>query len=47
MVIRVELQILLVNFAQVAMAVTFHNVNLEAGLQKLDQYLLTRSYITG
>ncbi|XP_039137440.1 elongation factor 1-delta 1-like [Dioscorea cayenensis subsp. rotundata] len=29
------------------MAVTFHNVNLEAGLQKLDQYLLTRSYITG
>lgn len=26
---------------------TFHNVNSEAGLQKLNEYLLTRSYITG
>ncbi|KAJ0961419.1 hypothetical protein J5N97_000374 [Dioscorea zingiberensis] len=29
------------------MAVTFYNVNSEAGLQKLNEYLLTRSYITG
>ncbi|KAK6914841.1 Translation elongation factor EF1B, beta/delta subunit, guanine nucleotide exchange domain [Dillenia turbinata] len=29
------------------MAVTFNNLNSEAGLQKLDDYLLTRSYITG
>jgi elongation factor 1-beta len=29
------------------MAVSFANVNSEAGLKKLDEYLLTRSYITG
>lgn len=29
------------------MAVTLPNVNSESGLQKLDDYLLTRSYITG
>jgi elongation factor 1-beta len=29
------------------MAVSFANVNAEAGLKKLDEYLLTRSYITG
>ncbi|KAK9278563.1 hypothetical protein L1049_028135 [Liquidambar formosana] len=29
------------------MAVTFYGVNSEAGLKKLDDYLLTRSYITG
>ncbi|XP_062190377.1 elongation factor 1-delta 1 [Phragmites australis] len=29
------------------MAVSFANVNSEAGLKKLDDYLLTRSYITG
>ncbi|XP_050386064.1 elongation factor 1-delta 1-like isoform X2 [Argentina anserina] len=29
------------------MAVAFHDVNSAAGLKKLDQYLLTRSYITG
>ncbi|KAK4739127.1 hypothetical protein R3W88_002824 [Solanum pinnatisectum] len=29
------------------MAVAFHNVNSESGLKKLDDYLLTRSYITG
>ncbi|KAF7149695.1 hypothetical protein RHSIM_Rhsim02G0250400 [Rhododendron simsii] len=30
-----------------AMAVTFFNVNSQSGLKKLDDYLLTRSYITG
>ncbi|KAJ4712559.1 Elongation factor 1-delta, partial [Melia azedarach] len=30
-----------------AMAVTFYDVNSDAGLKKLDAYLLTRSYITG
>ncbi|XP_058194638.1 elongation factor 1-delta-like isoform X2 [Rhododendron vialii] len=29
------------------MAVTFFNVNSQSGLKKLDDYLLTRSYITG
>ncbi|CAD5193314.1 elongation factor 1-delta 1-like [Musa acuminata AAA Group] len=29
------------------MAVTFHNLNAASGLQKLNDYLLTRSYITG
>lgn len=29
------------------MAVTFHDINSAAGLKKLDQYLVTRSYITG
>ncbi|XP_024191150.1 elongation factor 1-delta 1 [Rosa chinensis] len=29
------------------MAVAFHDINSAAGLKKLDQYLLTRSYITG
>ncbi|KAJ4958117.1 hypothetical protein NE237_025228 [Protea cynaroides] len=29
------------------MAVTFYNLNSESGLKKLDEYLLTRSYITG
>ncbi|OAY76438.1 elongation factor 1-delta-like [Ananas comosus] len=29
------------------MAVTFYNVTSESGLQKLNDYLLTRSYITG
>lgn len=29
------------------MAVAFHDVNSAAGLKKLDEYLLTRSYITG
>ncbi|KAL6996976.1 hypothetical protein U1Q18_007099 [Sarracenia purpurea var. burkii] len=29
------------------MAVTFFDVNSESGLKKLDEYLLTRSYITG
>ena len=29
------------------MAVVLSNVNTEAGLKKLDQYLLTRSYISG
>ncbi|KAK4764981.1 hypothetical protein SAY86_026071 [Trapa natans] len=29
------------------MAVTFSNVNSASGLKKLDEYLLTRSYITG
>ncbi|XP_072981403.1 elongation factor 1-delta 2-like [Typha angustifolia] len=29
------------------MAVTFYNLNSESGLQKLDDYLLSRSYITG
>jgi len=29
------------------MAVSFANLNSEAGLKKLDDYLLTRSYITG
>uniref|UniRef100_J3LPM7 Translation elongation factor EF1B beta/delta subunit guanine nucleotide exchange domain-containing protein n=2 Tax=Oryza brachyantha TaxID=4533 RepID=J3LPM7_ORYBR len=29
------------------MAITLSNVNSEAGLQKLDEYLLTRSYISG
>ncbi|XP_019167086.1 PREDICTED: elongation factor 1-delta-like [Ipomoea nil] len=29
------------------MAVTFYNLNSDAGLKKLDEYLLTRSYITG
>jgi elongation factor 1-beta len=29
------------------MAVSFANLNSEAGLKKLDEYLLTRSYITG
>ncbi|GFZ03800.1 translation elongation factor EF1B/ribosomal protein S6 family protein [Actinidia rufa] len=29
------------------MAVAFFNVNSESGLKKLDEYLLTRSYITG
>lgn len=29
------------------MAVSFANLNTEAGLKKLDEYLLTRSYITG
>ncbi|KAF5189702.1 Elongation factor 1-delta, partial [Thalictrum thalictroides] len=29
------------------MAVTFYNVNSASGLKKLDEYLLTRSYITG
>ncbi|KAL3512407.1 hypothetical protein ACH5RR_025124 [Cinchona calisaya] len=29
------------------MAVTFHNLNSESGLKKLDEYLLTRSYVTG
>lgn len=29
------------------MAVSFANVNSEAGLKKLDEYLLTHSYITG
>ncbi|PIA45242.1 hypothetical protein AQUCO_01700641v1 [Aquilegia coerulea] len=29
------------------MAVSFYNVNSAAGLKKLDEYLLTRSYITG
>ncbi|PHU05363.1 Elongation factor 1-delta 2, partial [Capsicum chinense] len=30
-----------------AMAVAFNNVNSDSGLKKLDEYLLTRSYITG
>ncbi|CAL9066208.1 unnamed protein product, partial [Musa banksii] len=30
-----------------AMAVNFHNLNAASGLQKLNDYLLTRSYITG
>ncbi|KAL2479096.1 Elongation factor 1-delta 2 [Forsythia ovata] len=29
------------------MAVAFHNLNSDAGLKNLDEYLLTRSYITG
>eukprot|EP00262_Sarcandra_glabra_P013195 TRINITY_DN360_c0_g1_i1.p1 TRINITY_DN360_c0_g1~~TRINITY_DN360_c0_g1_i1.p1 ORF type:complete len:236 (+),score=66.24 TRINITY_DN360_c0_g1_i1:228-935(+) len=29
------------------MAVTFHNLNSESGLQKLNDYLLSRSYVTG
>ncbi|XP_073103513.1 elongation factor 1-delta 1 [Elaeis guineensis] len=29
------------------MAATFHNLNSESGLKKLDDYLLSRSYITG
>nr|DAD37274.1 TPA_asm: hypothetical protein HUJ06_007915 [Nelumbo nucifera] len=29
------------------MAVAFYNLNAESGLKKLDEYLLTRSYITG
>ncbi|KAL2935984.1 Elongation factor 1-delta, partial [Bienertia sinuspersici] len=29
------------------MAVTLYNVNSDAGLKKLDEYLLSRSYITG
>lgn len=29
------------------MAVAFHNLNSDSGLKKLDEYLLTRSYITG
>ncbi|URD89869.1 Elongation factor [Musa troglodytarum] len=29
------------------MAVTFHNLNAASGVQKLNDYLLTRSYITG
>ncbi|KAK4857207.1 hypothetical protein QYF36_025673 [Acer negundo] len=29
------------------MAVAFYDVNSAAGLEKLDEYLLTRSYITG
>ncbi|CAH9091601.1 unnamed protein product [Cuscuta europaea] len=29
------------------MAVTFHNLSSDSGLQKLDEYLLTRSYVTG
>ncbi|XP_043724644.1 elongation factor 1-delta-like isoform X2 [Telopea speciosissima] len=29
------------------MAVAFYNLNSESGLKKLDEYLLTRSYITG
>ncbi|XP_019167084.1 PREDICTED: elongation factor 1-delta-like [Ipomoea nil] len=29
------------------MAVTFYNLNSDAGVKKLDEYLLTRSYITG
>ncbi|KAL4188439.1 hypothetical protein AMTRI_Chr08g202370 [Amborella trichopoda] len=29
------------------MAVTFYNLNSQAGVKKLDEYLLTRSYITG
>jgi elongation factor 1-beta len=29
------------------MAVSFANVNSDAGLKKLDEYLLSRSYITG
>lgn len=29
------------------MAVSFANLNSEVGLKKLDEYLLTRSYITG
>ncbi|KAA8528068.1 hypothetical protein F0562_035063 [Nyssa sinensis] len=30
-----------------AMAVTFYNLSSQSGLKKLDEYLLTRSYITG
>ncbi|KAG5523082.1 hypothetical protein RHGRI_035031 [Rhododendron griersonianum] len=33
--------------AGLAMAVTFFNVNSQSGLKKLDDYLLTHSYITG
>ncbi|KAJ7945716.1 elongation factor 1-delta-like, partial [Quillaja saponaria] len=29
------------------MAVTFYDLNSASGLKKLDDYLLTRSYITG
>ncbi|PNX69064.1 elongation factor 1-delta-like protein [Trifolium pratense] len=29
------------------MAVTFYNLKSESGLKKLNEYLLTRSYITG
>ncbi|CAH9131804.1 unnamed protein product [Cuscuta epithymum] len=29
------------------MAVTFHNLSSDSGLQKLDEYLLSRSYVTG
>ncbi|XP_009790696.1 elongation factor 1-delta 1-like [Nicotiana sylvestris] len=29
------------------MAVAFHNLNSDSGLKKLDEYLLTRSYISG
>ncbi|XP_010275030.1 PREDICTED: elongation factor 1-delta-like [Nelumbo nucifera] len=29
------------------MAVAFYNLNVESGIKKLDEYLLTRSYITG
>ncbi|KAF6166146.1 hypothetical protein GIB67_023856 [Kingdonia uniflora] len=29
------------------MAATFYNLNSEAGLKKLNEYLVTRSYITG
>jgi elongation factor 1-beta len=37
----------LVKLSRGEMAVSFANVNSEAGLKKLDEYLLTRSYITG
>lgn len=30
-----------------AMAVAFYDLNSDAGLKNLDDYLLTRSYITG
>ncbi|KAI9173369.1 hypothetical protein LWI28_000317 [Acer negundo] len=35
------------SYTSVAMAVAFYDVNSAAGLEKLDEYLLTRSYITG
>ncbi|KAK0586620.1 hypothetical protein LWI29_009807 [Acer saccharum] len=35
------------SYTSVAMAVAFYDVNSAAGLKKLDEYLLTRSYITG
>ncbi|CAN1168653.1 Elongation factor 1-delta [Linum perenne] len=34
-------------FVLLAMAVAFHGLNTPAGLKKLDEYLLTRSYISG
>ncbi|KAF6150830.1 hypothetical protein GIB67_020913 [Kingdonia uniflora] len=36
-----------VNCRILAMAVTFYNLSSEGGLKKLDEYLLTRSYVTG